>query len=286
MGKKQYLIFIVICCLLSVVMAYFLFFKEDAQHTISLTFVDKGEFKVGEEIDPLSLIQSASSTKILTPSVDTSTPGDKSLIYTVIDEEGHQKQFEKKIKIVAIEPPILQLKQEKVILEYGTSFDLKNNVKKAYDTFDKELEAIITGNYNKEKAGTYNITYKVTNSSRLSTQKTLTIIVKDKAVEETVPDKDKDVQKTETNTNEITNNKANNNEKENVQDFSTTSNNESNQMQSNPYSGQTEFRFTEGSTFEQVRQQCMIAGQSSNRSYTCDVIYDGEIATGYRLILN
>ena len=282
MGKKQYLIFIVICCLLSVGMAYFLFFQEEVQPSISLTFVDKNEFKVGEKIEPLSLIQSASSTKVLTPNVDTSTPGEKSLIYTVIDEEGHQKQFEKKITVVAIEPPILQLKQEKVILEYGTSFDLKNNVKKAYDTFDKVLEPTITGTYNKEKEGTYNITYKLINSSGLSTQKTLTIIVKDKVVEETVPDKDKVVQKAETNTNAITNN----NEQQNVPDSGTTSKSESNQSQSNSYSGQTEFRFTEGSTFEQVRQQCMSAGQSSNRSYMCDVIYDGEIAIGYRLILN
>ncbi|MCR0291919.1 hypothetical protein MKC84_20535, partial [[Clostridium] innocuum] len=88
--------------------------------------------KLNEKIEPVDLIRSTNSTKILYPTIDTSSPGVKKLLYIAVGEDGEQKEFMKEIRVVAPKPPVLQLKKDKVEIYVKEAFDARAYVKKAY----------------------------------------------------------------------------------------------------------------------------------------------------------
>ena len=92
--------------------------------------------KLNEKIEPVDLIRSTTSVKILYPTIDTSSPGVKKLLYIAVGEDGEQKEFMKEIRVVTPKPPVLQLKKDTVEIYVKEAFDARAYVKKAYSDYD------------------------------------------------------------------------------------------------------------------------------------------------------
>ena len=81
MRKSQYMTFILCVLLICLGCWYFLFPKPTDKDDLSITFKDTEKVKLDEKVDPVDLIRSTNSTKILYPTIDTSSPGVKKLLY-------------------------------------------------------------------------------------------------------------------------------------------------------------------------------------------------------------
>ncbi len=287
MRKRHYALFFFLVAILCAGLTWLLFFRQPAKDKLSIIFNDQEKFKVGEVVDPVSLIKSSSSVNILYPKIDTSVPGTKYLTYIAIGENGTQKEFMKVIKVVSASEPILELKQEKVTLIVESKFDPKSYIVKAFDEFDGDLDVDISGKYDMKKPGNYTITYTVKNSDGKKLIKKLVLTVKEK-------EKKKETQK-ENQMNDQGNQEKTSNEDNKIKDDKESNQNipnRDNQSSDKPVedkpidkgTGQRTWIIDDGQTFDEVRQECMNEGMNSGASqYTCDVLYDGDIAIGYQL---
>lgn len=265
MYKKQYAVFFLVILAFCGLLSWYLFFRQPAKDELSIIFVDQEVFKVGEDIDPIDLVKSSSSAKILYPAIDSSSPGVKNLLYIAVGEHGEQKEFLKTIKIIDPTPPSLELKEERVELTEGASFDPKAYIQKAEDAYDGELPVNITGEYDVDRPGTYTITYSITNSSDLTTRKELRLIINEKRKKETTDTDDLPARPSR--------------EDAVVPETGTTE-------QTRPtISTQREWYVSESYGFEAARADCMDAGKQGSGTFTCEVITDEYgIAKGYRLV--
>jgi lipoprotein-anchoring transpeptidase ErfK/SrfK len=83
-----------------------------------------------------------------------------------------------KVKVVDTINPEIEAK-DNYSINVGDQIDLLKEVV-VTDNSKEEIKAEIVGEYNPEKAGTYNLKYKATDSSNNSTEKELTLVVKEK----------------------------------------------------------------------------------------------------------
>ena len=95
----------------------------------------------------------------------------------------NKKTLTRKINIIDNEKPVLTVNsKDKVTITVNDKFSLPTY--KAKDNYDGDLtnKVEITNNVNTKKAGTYKITYKVTDSNNNTTSKTITVEVKNKKI--------------------------------------------------------------------------------------------------------
>lgn len=258
---------------------YFLFPKPTDKDDLSITFKDTEKVKLDEKVDPVDLIRSTNSTKILYPTIDTSSPGVKKLLYIAVGEDGGQKEFMKEIRVVAPKPPVLQLKKDTVEIYVKEVFDARSYVRKAYSDYDGHLDVSISGSYDVKKAGTYTITYKVKDSSGHTATKELRLIVKEKeeAPKEKEPQHPQKEERPSTTQppkeQDTTTGSAPDPEAEKPQEPA-------------PSIGVQTWLFANGESFSSAQEKCNAAGAASGRRYQCNVLQDDAgIYTGYRLDL-
>ena len=258
---------------------YFLFPKPADKDDLSITFKDTEKVKLNEKIEPVDLIRSTTSVKILYPTIDTSSPGVKKLLYIAVGEDGEQKEFMKEIRVVAPTPPVLQLKKDKVEICVKEAFDARAYVKKAYSDYDGDLDVSIRGSFDVKKAGTYTITYQVKDSSGHTATKELRLIVKDK--EEAPKEKEpQHPQKTERPST------AQPPKEQDTMTGSALSPKVEKPQEPAPSIGVQTWLFANGESFSSALEKCNAAGAASGRRYQCDVLQDDAgIYTGYRLDL-
>lgn len=270
MRKRQYVSFFIIVALLCAALTWFLFYQQPVKDELSITFTDQEIFKVGEEIDPVSLVRSSSSAKILYPKIDTSDPGEKQLLYIAVGEHGEQKEFLKTIRVVSPTPPNLILKKDMVTITVGDPFDPDAYIREAKDAYDGKLQVKVTGKYDVHKAGSYTITYTAINSGGMETKKELKLIVKAKEQKEAAPKETEIGNVPETGTNDS---------KPDLKP------NKPNTSSGSPDNGRIWY-VKEGYDFEAARSDCMAAGKNVTGSYTCQVVTDENgLGKGYRLIV-
>lgn len=267
MKKSQYFIFFVIVTLISCGLYFYLTSNKVDKSHLSIHFKTVDKFKVGETVNPVDLIASSTSTKILYPTIDTKTPGIKRLTYIAVGEHSEQKEFMKEIRVIDPVPPTLQLKADNVTITTGESFEPKSYIQKAYSTFDGDLKVKISGTYDTKKAGVYVLIYEVTDSSDNKVVKKLTLYVKEKPkVDVPKPKKDEETKS--------------DNKKEDGNSLP------SNQIAPPVYTGKTTWLFADGDTFASALDNCKAAGSASGHSYQCNVLQDSEgIYIGYKLLL-
>ena len=111
--------------------------------------------------------------------VDTSKPGTYETKYSVTDKGGLTGI--KTVKVIVNAPPVLEVEDATVMT--GSSFDPLQIVK-AMDEEDGNLtsKVKVEGTVDTNKAGTYKLTYNVTDSYGATTSKTIQVIVEKKAV--------------------------------------------------------------------------------------------------------
>ena len=281
MKKSQYMTFILCVLLLCLGCWYLLFPRPADKDDLSITFKDTEKVKLNEKIEPVDLIRSTTSVKILYPTIDTSSPGVKKLLYIAVGEDGEQKEFMKEIRVVAPKPPVLQLKKDTVEIYVKEAFDARAYVKKAYSDYDGDLDVSIRGSFDVKKAGTYTITYQVKDSSGHTATKELWLIVKDKDKEEAPKEKEpQHPQKTERSST------AQPPKEQDTTTGSASSPKAEKPQEPAPSIGVQTWLFADGESFSSALEKCNAAGAASGRRYQCDVLQDDAgIYTGYRLDL-
>lgn len=124
----------------------------------------------------------------LTPKVEITNDGDL-INYTVIDESGNKSVLTRKITKSDTNKPVIELKGEATISIYvGGKYTEKGY--SATDNCDGDLtkKVKVENSVNNKKAGTYKISYTVTDSSGNKDIATRTVIVKEKPVQQpTIP---------------------------------------------------------------------------------------------------
>ena len=152
---------------------------------------------VGDSFDPLKDVTAddpedgqiiIKSEHVIKNEVNTKVPGKYEVIYRVADKEGLATE---KTIIVVVNPKITGINHVPVInaidkvLTVGDKFDPLDGVT-AFDEEDKDITLtqanIIANNVDTSVAGTYNVTYKVTDKDGASTVKTITVTVKAKDI--------------------------------------------------------------------------------------------------------
>lgn len=279
MRKSQYITFVLCVLLICLGCWYFLFPKPADKDDLSITFKDTEKVKLDEKVEPVDLIRSTNSTKILYPTIDTSSPGLKRLLYIAVGRDGEQKEFMKEIRVVAPKPPVLQLKKDKVEIYVKEAFDARAYVKKAYSNYDGDLDVSIRGSFDVKKAGTYTITYQVKDSSGHTATKELRLIVKEKeeAPKEKKPQHPQNAERPST---------AQPPKEQDTTTGSALSPKAEEPQEPAPSIGVQTWLFADGESFSSALEKCNAAGAASGRRYQCDVLQDDAgIYIGYRLDL-
>lgn len=279
MRKSQYITFVLCVLLICLGCWYFLFPKPADKDDLSITFKNTEKVKLDEKVEPVDLIRSTNSTKILYPTIDTSSPGLKRLLYIAVGRDGEQKEFMKEIRVVAPKPPVLQLKKDTVEIYVKEAFDARAYVKKAYSDYDGDLDVSIRGSFDVKKAGTYTITYQVKDSSGHTATKELRLIVKDKeeAPKEKKPQHPQKAERPST---------AQPPKEQDTTTGSALSPKAEEPQEPAPSIGVQTWLFADGESFSSALEKCNAAGAASGRRYQCDVLQDDAgIYTGYRLDL-
>ncbi len=111
--------------------------------------------------------------------VNTKQIGQTTIKVTATDSSGNTTVKDIPVTVVDISAPKLTLTKSSVSIAKGKSIDLKSYIKSAVDNKDGDLKnsVKISGSYNKDKTGTYKITYKVTDKAGNTATKTLKVEV-------------------------------------------------------------------------------------------------------------
>ncbi|MFQ7127449.1 MAG: immunoglobulin-like domain-containing protein [Anaerobutyricum hallii] len=156
-------------------------------------FAEDVTLKVGDTFDPLKNVTASdfedgpitlTQENIIQNDVDTSKAGIYHVTYKVTDSEGKSSR---KVITVTVEgstdipntPPTISAKD--VTLNVGDTFNPLKDVTatdKEDGTITLTKDNIISNDVDTSKAGTYHVTYKVTDKNGASIEKTITVIVK------------------------------------------------------------------------------------------------------------
>ena len=92
-----------------------------------------------------------------------------------------------KVKVVDTTDPFIEAREDYSIY-VGDTIDLLKEIV-VTDNSEEEIQAEVVGEYSLDKAGTYNLKYKATDSSNNSTEKDFTLVVKEKPKQNTTTTK-------------------------------------------------------------------------------------------------
>jgi D-alanyl-D-alanine carboxypeptidase len=132
-----------------------------------------------EDVSTLDFISANGEIISEDEKVDTSSLGKKKIEYKLKNKYGKVSSYTLEIEVVDTEAPKLEVKDSSITV--GESIDLLSFAI-ASDNYDKELEIKVSGDYDTSKAGKYEITYTVEDSSGNKTEEKAVLTVKEKAV--------------------------------------------------------------------------------------------------------
>lgn len=107
--------------------------------------------------------------------------GTYDIFYSVIDSSNNRSVYSIKYTVADIEKPIITIKNNIISIECGESFDLYSNIDYVSDNIDNlKIEDIeIIGAYDTSIQGTYNLFYKISDTSNNTLYKKVDIYVYD-----------------------------------------------------------------------------------------------------------
>lgn len=141
------------------------------------------QFEYGSEVNIKDLIEKANVEIIEYPIVSTLEVGQQKLTFKV--KKGFmQSEIKKEIEIVDTQKPIIEFKQDQLVLNYGEKKDLMTNILKVYDIVDKSenIKIELNENVNINKAGNYKVEVIATDKNGNKTVKSFKVIVKEKPI--------------------------------------------------------------------------------------------------------
>ncbi|MDE6476224.1 MAG: hypothetical protein K2L08_05160 [Erysipelotrichaceae bacterium] len=189
--KKVYIglaIILVVICAVGVTgtMIYANNKKQAILDSIYIKFIENPTIEYGAEtIDYQSFIEdSVGEVKLPIETIDTKEVGSKELVYKV-SKEGYEKEEKVSVEVKDTKAPEITLKEASVTIEIGTEFDPKSNIESVVDPVDGVIEEYeVTHNIDVNVVGEYAVTIKATDKNGNVTEKTYTVVVKEKEVEQ------------------------------------------------------------------------------------------------------
>lgn len=102
-------------------------------------------------------------------------------IYYLVFTHNEEKK-EVKINVVDTQAPVITLKKEEVELQYGKKWNPHMYVDSVKDCVDGDLDYVVEGEVNSNKAGIYEINYKAVDKNGCVSKEALKVVVHDKEV--------------------------------------------------------------------------------------------------------
>jgi len=148
--------------------------------------------EVGDSFDPLKDVTAydnedgniTNKIKVTENNVNTQVQGNYKVTYSVTDTKNHTTTKSITVTVVLNEVPVINANDKELIV--GDNFNPKENVT-ATDKEDGDLTnkiEVTENTVNTKVVGQYKVTYKVTDSKKQTTTKTIKVTVKEKVVEE------------------------------------------------------------------------------------------------------
>ncbi|MDE6475684.1 MAG: DUF4625 domain-containing protein [Erysipelotrichaceae bacterium] len=162
--------------------------KQVILDSIYIKFIENPTIEYGAEmVDYQSFIEnSVGEVTVPTEIIDTKEVGSKELIYKV-SKDGYEKEERLNVEVKDTKTPEITLKEASVTIEIGTEFDPKSNIESVADPVDGVIEEYeVTHSIDVNVAGEYIVTIKATDKNGNVTEKTYTVVVKEKEMEKSV----------------------------------------------------------------------------------------------------
>ena len=162
--------------------------KQAILDSIYIKFIENPTIEYGAEtVDYQSFIEnSVGEVTLPTETIDTKEIGSKELIYKV-SKEGYEKEEKVSVEVKDTKAPEIILKEETVTIEVGAEFDPKSNIESVADPIDGAIEEYeVTHSIDVNAVGEYTVTIKATDKNGNVTEKTYTVVVKEKEAEQPV----------------------------------------------------------------------------------------------------
>ncbi|MFR7591676.1 MAG: L,D-transpeptidase family protein [Longibaculum sp.] len=168
--------------------------QEKPKQEVQLQFNQKDFVEYGGKIDTKDFVKNTNGKILHYPTLDTSQVGKKQLEY-VVNLDDEEKTYTYEIEVKDTQKPVIQLKKEKVELEYNGKLDIPSYIESVKDPVDGKISYkkdvkendkhyyTYTHNVNVKKAGNYTISIKAVDKNNNETIKKVKVIVKDKKEE-------------------------------------------------------------------------------------------------------
>ena len=147
---------------------------------LRIVFSEDDEVALFEGADSYDFVESIENGKIVTENerIDTSTVGERSIIFKVKPTFGPEKVFCRTIFVVDSEAPEISFK-DRINTDAGKDVDLLAGVT-ASDNSGEDVAVSVEGEYDLGKAGEYTLKYVASDRSLNRTEEEFTLIVKEK----------------------------------------------------------------------------------------------------------
>ncbi len=170
-GKNSLLTtFVIIIAFLAVgIISYYIYKdytnKLKEKNSVKIHYVDNLTAEINSNADIIMFIDSVDNGEVVNmeDKVDTSTLGSQKLTLLVLNKDGEEEKHEFKIEIIDTIKPVIEAKNE-ITIYVGNNPDLLKDVK-VTDNSAEEIKAEVSGEYDKNKTGKYNLKYEATDSS-------------------------------------------------------------------------------------------------------------------------
>lgn len=174
-----------------------------------IVLVDNLSFEIFSEITVKDLIGEGNQVEIVNEDekVDTSKLGEN-IITIQYKDKKKEKEHDVRIKIVDTEAPVITFEKE-ITTTVGKSVSLTNGVKVS-DNSKEDISVSVSGDYDFNKAGEYELKYVAFDSSNNKTEESFKLIVKEEEKKNTSSSSSNTKTNSDTNSNTKSNTKNNN----------------------------------------------------------------------------
>lgn len=181
MKRKYKIIFLVLIIIITCIY----FFLENKKVIIKQNIKS---LEINQKFYNIDIIKKIENGKILTKKelINTSKLGTKKIKIKIKNYFGKIKQYTFEIKVIDTKKPEIKYNETIEIIE-GENVDLLKDVT-AEDNSKEKIKVEVKGTYDINKQGTYNLYYIAKDSSKNTTKKPFTLIVKEKPQQETKPE--------------------------------------------------------------------------------------------------
>ena len=182
MRKKYIFIFVIILILIilfSISYAFIFQEKEIPIDNSSFTLIDNMKVEVYSDTMVSSKIDNINGSVIEDKKIDTSVLGNQTIEFLYENEKGKKRKGAIEVEVVDTTKPIIML-HDSYSVTVGYDKNLTDIVLSA-DNYDPSPVREIVGEYDINQVGSYNLTYKVTDSSGNVTLNDFTLYVKEKS---------------------------------------------------------------------------------------------------------